>query len=126
MQQVMYAGGCSTARSTPSVSFGADNEAGIAWYIVRPTGLSGRLVKQGQFGIPGHAVTYPAIGVTSRGKGVMAFTLSGANYYPSAAFASVSVRGAGPDPAGGGRQGPGGRVHGLRGHRRSRRELAVG
>ena len=96
MQQVMYAGGLLYGALDTKVSFGSDTEAGIAWYIVRPTGLAGRLVRQGQFGIPGHAVTYPAIGVTSRGKGVMAFTLSGANYYPSAAFASVSVRGLGP------------------------------
>jgi hypothetical protein len=35
---------------------------------------------------------YPAIGVTASGKGVMAFTLTGDNYYPSAAYALIDAQ----------------------------------
>jgi len=41
-------------------------------------------------------VTYPAIAVTASGKGVMAFTLVGRNFFPSAAFASIDAGGVGP------------------------------
>lgn len=42
-------------------------------------------------------VTYPAIGVTEDGRGVIAFTLVGADHFPSAAFAGLDARtGAGP------------------------------
>jgi hypothetical protein len=54
------------------------------------------VVNQGQFGLADHGLTYPAVGVTSAGRGVIGFTLAGAHYYPSAAFAGVTTRGLGP------------------------------
>jgi hypothetical protein len=62
---------------------------------------------QGQAGLASTDLTYPAIGVTDSGRGVMTFTLTGDNDYPSAAFAgidanvglgdvSVAAAGAGP------------------------------
>ena len=41
-------------------------------------------------------VIYPAIAVTPSGHGVMAFTLVGRDFYPSAAFASIDAGGVGP------------------------------
>jgi hypothetical protein len=40
-------------------------------------------------------LTYPAIGVTSGGTGVMAFTVVGSDFYPSAGYATVTSSGAG-------------------------------
>jgi hypothetical protein len=37
----------------------------------------------------------PAVGVLPNGKGAIAFTLNGANHYPSAAWAPISVNGIG-------------------------------
>ena len=99
MQQVMYVRGKLYGALDTAVKFGSETDAGIAWYVVQPVGrakLTGRLVNQGQFGLPGQAVTYPAIGVADSGRGVMAFTLSGRNYYPSAAFAGITAKGVGP------------------------------
>jgi hypothetical protein len=69
---------------------------GIAWYAVRPIAGSvprGAIVRSGQFGVPGQAVTYPTIGMPSSGVGVIGFTLTGPSYYPSAAYAGLSLRG---------------------------------
>ena len=49
------------------------------------------MVKAGYLGLAGNNLTYPAIGVTSSGRGVMAFTLVGGDYYPSAAYASIDA-----------------------------------
>ena len=45
----------------------------------------------GYLGAANNNVTYPAIGVGANGKGVMAFTLVGADNYPSAAYAPIDA-----------------------------------
>ena len=46
---------------------------------------------QGYLGAAGHDFTYPAIGVTDSGRGVMAFTDTGDTTYPSAAYSSIDA-----------------------------------
>jgi hypothetical protein len=46
-------------------------------------------VLQGYLGATGYDFTYPAIGVTASGRGVMAFTATGNSTYPSAAYAPI-------------------------------------
>src|SRR5204863_5985089 len=75
MQQVMYANGKLWGALDTAVSFDttvANNRAGIAWYAVNPG--SGKVVNQGTYGVAGASLTYPAIGVTSSGRGVIAFS----------------------------------------------------
>jgi hypothetical protein len=63
--------------------------------VINPS--SGKLVLQGLLGVAGADLTYPAIGVTASGRGVMAFTYSGDAAYPSAAYAPIDAKvGAGP------------------------------
>jgi hypothetical protein len=114
MQQVTYAGGkLYGALDTAVVVHGA-TKAGVAWYIVSPgsksQSVSASLLRQGKLGLAGNNLTYPAIGVTAGGKGVMAFTLVGDGYFPSAAYAafdgsagagSIFVAQAGAGPADG-------------------------
>jgi len=40
--------------------------------------------------VQGDNVMFPSIGVTESGKGVMTFTLSGPDFFPSAAFVKVN------------------------------------
>jgi hypothetical protein len=54
--------------------------------------VSARLTAQGQLGLAGNNLTYPAIGLTADGRGVMAFTLVGDGFYPSAAYAAFDGR----------------------------------
>jgi hypothetical protein len=91
MQQVMFANGklwgaLDTALNPDS----GPQRAGIAWYIVNPS--AGKLVLQGYLGATGHDFTYPAIGVTPSGRGVMAFTNTGDSTFPSAAFAAIDAK----------------------------------
>ncbi len=96
MMQVMYTNGkLWGALDTALNPDGGAQRAGIAWYIVNPA--SGKLVMQGYLGAAGYDFTYPAIGVTASGRGVMAFTATGDNLNPSAAFAPIdAIVGVGP------------------------------
>ena len=90
MQQVMYANGkLWGALDTALNPDAGPQRAGIAWYIVNP--VAGKLVMNGYLGASGHDFTYPAIGVTASGRGVMAFTDTGGTTYPSAAYAPIDV-----------------------------------
>jgi hypothetical protein len=96
MQQVMWANGkLWGALDTALNPGGGPQRAGIAWYIVNPN--AGKIVKQGYLGAAGHDFTYPAIGVTTSGRGVMAFTATGDSLNPSAAYAPIDAQvGVGP------------------------------
>ena len=89
MQQVMYANGKLWGALDTAVTVGGGNRAGIEWFIVNPS--SSKLVMQGYLAATGYDFTYPAIGVTASGRGVMAFTATGNSLNPSAAFAPIDA-----------------------------------
>src|SRR5207248_3961023 len=96
MQQVTYADGKLYGALDTAVTVGGASKAGIGWYIVRPqshrNSVDAHLANQGQLGLAGNNLIYPAIGINSHGKGVMAFTLVGDGYFPSSAFAAFDGR----------------------------------
>jgi hypothetical protein len=96
MQQVTYANGkLWGALDTALNPDGGAQRAGIAWYIINPN--AGKVALQGYLGVAGMDLTYPAIGVTASGRGVMAFTASGDTTNPSAGFAPIDAHaGVGP------------------------------
>jgi hypothetical protein len=90
MQQVMYANGklwgaLDTALNPDS----GPQRAGIAWYVVNPA--TPKVILSGYLGASDHDFTYPAIGVTASGRGVMAFTDTGDTTDPSAAYAPIDA-----------------------------------
>ena len=90
MQQVMFANGkLWGALDTALNPDGGPQRAGIAWYVINPA--SAKVTTQGYLGAAGYDLTYPAIGVTASGRGVMGFTATGDALYPSAAFASIDA-----------------------------------
>ncbi len=90
MQQVTYANGrLWGALDTALNPDGGAQRAGIAWFVVNPS--AGRVALQGYLGSTGYDFSYPAIGVTASGRGVMAFTATGDATYPSAAYASIDA-----------------------------------
>jgi hypothetical protein len=112
MQQVVFASGKLYGALDTALTVGGAKQAGIEWFIVSPSttsnSVSASVSKQGYLGVAGTNLSYPAIGVTASGQGVMAFTLVGANDFPGAAYASISAQngvgavhvakaGAGPD-----------------------------
>jgi hypothetical protein len=90
MQQVTWANGKLWGSLDTALNpDGGPQRAGIEWFVVNPN--AGKVVLQGYLGATGHDFTYPAIGVTPSGRGVMAFTDTGDTTYPSAAYASIDA-----------------------------------
>ena len=96
MNQAVYAdghlwGGLNTAVKLPT---GA-TMVGVAWFIVAPSaapgGLSASMTNQGYLAVDGLNILYPAIGVTSAGKAVIAFSTTGPGLFPSTGYAPLSL-----------------------------------
>jgi hypothetical protein len=106
MQQVAYANGRLWGALDTDVIVNGVHKAGIAYFIVNPH--APKLEIQGTLALAGNNLTYPAIGVTASGRGVMAFTVVGNDHYPSAGYAGlddkigagaihIAAEGLGPD-----------------------------
>ncbi len=96
MQQTVFAGGYLwSALNTAVATKNGPVRTGIAYFIVEPqwTGdiLGGSLHKGGYVSVNRNTVFYPSVGVNSSGEGVMAFTLVGPDYYPSAAYVPIDA-----------------------------------
>jgi hypothetical protein len=101
MQQVTFSDGKLYGALDTVTTVGASEQAGIAYYVIRPQrarggAVSGLVKQQGTIGLAGNNLVYPAIAARD-GKAIMSFTLVGADHYPSAAYVTVDAqRGAGP------------------------------
>jgi hypothetical protein len=75
-----------TAITSPS----GQQTAGLAYFGVKPRWrghtLDGRLVTEGYVSVNGNHVAFPSIALNGDGKGMLAFSLMGPDYYPSAAY----------------------------------------
>jgi hypothetical protein len=115
MLQSAYADGLLWGALDTAVWDGHATKAGVAYYVIDPKNLtyggtssSSVLVKHGTLVVPGNNISYPAIGVTSGGKAVMALSLVGKDYFPSAAYltfdastantSALTIAGAGKGP----------------------------
>ena len=96
MQQVTYANGKLWGSLDTALNPGGGAQrAGIAWFVVNPS--ANKVINQGYLGAAGYDFTYPAIGVTASGRGVMAFTATGDTLNPSSGYAPIdAVAGVGP------------------------------
>ncbi len=95
MNQVVLADGYLWSGINTEVNPGPRD--GIEYFIVSPS-TSGGLVggsihKQGYVSAQGAFVSFPSVGVTDDGLGVIAFSLMGTNYFPSAAHISINPSG---------------------------------
>jgi hypothetical protein len=113
MNQVVYAAGL--LYSGLNTVIGDGSRSGIAYFIVLPfvskdhgnLSVHAAMVKQGYVSAANDNVLFPSIGVNALGQGVMTFTLSGPNYYPTAAYVTVNaITGAGSIHIGGAGVGP--------------------
>jgi len=96
MNQVVFAGGkLWSGVNTVVKTQNGPTRVGIAYFIVTPSSASGQaagtIANQGYVAVNQENVMYPSIGVNAAGKGVMAFTLVGPDYYPSAAYAPIDA-----------------------------------
>ena len=103
MQQVTYANGTLYGSLGTALDVGASSatvaqQAGVAWYMVRPTtatngNLATTVVHQGRVATAGNNLAYPALGARADGTAVMALTFVGKDHYPSAAYVDLSAAG---------------------------------
>ena len=99
MQIVSFADGSLWSSVSTAIQVGNDVVDGAAYFVSKPSWKSGALhvsvAKQGYVATAGNHLLYPAIGVTEGGNGAMVFTLSGPDYFPSAAYIPISTSGTG-------------------------------
>lgn len=96
MQQVYFANGKLWAANATGIVFDGDPNiyVGVSYYVINPS--SSKAMANGYIAVQGNNVTYPATAASTSGRGIVAFTLTGADFYPSAAYASLdAVAGAG-------------------------------
>jgi hypothetical protein len=96
MQQAEWINGSVSAELETALTIGSDPKPrdGAAWFKIAPT-LNGAgtaissaaIQRQGYVASAGNYLLYPAMAVNSGGRTAMVFTLTGANNYPSAAYA---------------------------------------
>ena len=92
MQQVAFANGKLWGALDTWLSIPTDtaSRAGVAFFVINPN--SKKVEQQGNVGILGNNLSYPAIAVTASGRGVMAFTVLGNDHYPSAGYAGIDTK----------------------------------
>ena len=99
MQQVSYAGGKLWGSLGTALQVNGVERAGVAWYVLSPSTahgtFKGSVFRQGYLGVNNNSLVYPSLSVLPNKKGVMAFTLVGSNYYPTAAYTYLGLSGAG-------------------------------
>ena len=98
MQQTWYVNGMLWGAADTAVWVGGELKAGIAWFAVSPKingagKVEGQVKKQGYIALANNNLTYPAIAMGTNGKGVIAFTVVGEDYYPSAGYVTINSAG---------------------------------
>jgi hypothetical protein len=96
----VFANGLVWGALTTNLPVVSQGKVGIAYFAVRPNlsdeGLSATIVKQSYLVARGNNVYFGAVGMDKDGQGLLSFTLSGKDYFPTSAYATLSRRGAGP------------------------------
>jgi hypothetical protein len=98
MQQTWYVNGMLWGSMDTAVWVGGELKAGVAWFSVSPKingagKVEGQVKKQGYLALANNNLTYPALAMGTNGKGVMAFTVVGEDYFPSAGYATINANG---------------------------------
>jgi hypothetical protein len=101
MQIVTYADGSLWSSLSTAVQVGDHILDGAAYFVIKPTWkdntLHASVSMQGYVATENNHLLYPAIGVSENGNGAMVFTLTGPDYFPSAAYIPLSPKGRAAD-----------------------------
>jgi hypothetical protein len=73
-----------------SVTVGGQVKSGVAWQALWMAGGGAVVVGQGTLAVPGNHIAYPDIATTDGFHAVLTATLTGDDYFPSAAFATIT------------------------------------
>ena len=101
MMQVVFANGRLWGALNSVAQIGTQQHTAAAWFSVETRHLAsghvgGRVASQGYVGLANNDVLYPSIALTDDGIGAIGFSITGPDFWPSAAFARFDAkRGAG-------------------------------
>jgi hypothetical protein len=112
MMQVVFANGRLWGALNSVAQVGTQQHTAAAWFSVETRHLAGghvggRVASQGYVGLANDDVLYPSVALTDDGIGAIAFSVTGPDFWPSAAFVrfdakrgpgDVEVAGAGAAP----------------------------
>lgn len=98
MQQTWFSDGVLWGSADTAVRVGGELKAGIAWFSVKPRinragKVDGGIKNQGYLALAGNNLTYPAIALQPGGSGVIAFSMMGRDFYPSAGYVTIDAKG---------------------------------
>jgi hypothetical protein len=97
MQQVVYADGNLWSSVGTALHVGKNIQDGSAYFVIKPSWENGALkasvTRQGYVATSNNNLIYPSIGVSDNGSGAMVFTLTGPDYFPSAAYIPITLAG---------------------------------
>jgi hypothetical protein len=98
MQQTWYVNGMLWGAADTAVNVGGQIKAGVVWFAVSPKingagKVEGQVKNQGYLALANNNLTYPAIAMGANGKGAIAFTVTGGDYFPSAGYATINSDG---------------------------------
>lgn len=97
MQQTWFVNGQLWGTAGTAVRVGGEVKAGVVWFRVIPrvtgAGVLALVLQQGYIAVANNNLSMPAIAVTPKGRGAIAFTLMGEDHFPTAAYARIDVFG---------------------------------
>lgn len=98
VEETTYAGGkLFTELSNASSETASVGTTTAEWFILTPSAdassVSASLSNEGNLGVTGQSLLYPDVVVNGSGVGDMVFTLSGSDYFPSAAYVPFGTSG---------------------------------
>jgi hypothetical protein len=92
MQQVSFANGKLWASWGTGLTFdnGVTTVAGLTYVVFEPA--TSTVFQNAYIGLPGNNLTYGALAATRSGRGIVAFTVVGPDFFPSAGYASIDAK----------------------------------
>ena len=98
MEDAVWAGGkLWGALNTVVKTQNGPTGVGTAYFAFTPSvsgsQVSASVARQGYVALNGNSVLYPAIAMNTAGQGAIVFTVAGPDYYPSAAYAPLTLAG---------------------------------
>jgi hypothetical protein len=93
MQQTWFVNGALWGSAGTAVNVNGEIKAGIVWFKVLPVvagpSVFGAVERQGYLALANNNLSMPAIAMTPKGKGAIAFTVMGEDHHPTAAYARI-------------------------------------
>jgi len=98
MQQVWFVNGSLWGAAGTGVNVGGEEKAGIAWFNVEPKingagKVEGKIKQEGYVALANNNLTMPALAMLPSGKGAIAFSVLGEDFFPSGGYVTINESG---------------------------------